>query len=841
MARKSSFLQGFEVGSDLYNKGFSQAQSLAQMKLQADEKKYQRGRDTKADERWQQEFKLKQDAAEITRQRGTTAQQKAQLEIEALRDAKEERQKLTQQKKDDWALVRGAQLLINNADWSKPEDTLHLASITLPSLRSRIKTPDIGTHFDNWKEAKKDTLVMRQLKSLEDVRTIESTANGKHAEQVIGKKLKFGITSKDPEKVQSLLGNIELFGDAVGKEISQGGMDPTDDRITDFRQILAESGGNIHAFDDTIRDRHKPVLDAETERIEAKKVAEEKDARDLKAKQDLYDHENKDLSNNPTLINNMAFSGNPLTEYKTIYPSSTIRAVDRKRGEVKQGLRPSPGFPYGIYHGVDRIKASGVFTKELNQTESQSIGKAMRTLKQVEDLKWLTEKIQTGPVQDKLTGLHKLIDTEEGRDRAIFEAALNSIIPGLARGTYGEVGVLTDHDIENYKKTVASLGQQEAVNRILMEKTKKLIRYSLELELEGAVSNQKNVSGYVTQYIKATEGKTYDYPSEESFNDAKDAGKIPPGASISYPDGKGGTVTGTMPGTSTDPTDESALTGGSREEIESMVIEMRELGKVKAGAKVRVVDPESGKIIQLKVPSPQTSTPRLPDSPSPAIRPAGDTLPLQADPGYPSEPVPPSGVDGFGNTPMKPASEYGEPPRSTPQPDEELKPAELAPPASGGGNKLLPELEEGATGVPPLPKDEKVMAEDHAIWRAQLRTMAEKKGGTTNAAKMSRPFVGLNITGGSIRGVITAQDDPGVWIGKPGPEQRFLPWSEVIKLIDKDQIQSGNSAPEEHEGPDAVDEVIKSLGSKKDALMKVLGDEELRKKALEELRKRFKK
>jgi hypothetical protein len=63
----------------------------------------------------------------------------------------------------------------------------------------------------------------------------------------------------------------------------------------------------------------------------------------------------------------------------------------------------------------------------------------------------------------------------------------------------------------------------------------------------------------------------------------------------------------------------------------------------------------------------------------------------------------------------------------------------------------------------------------------------------------------------------------------------------VIKLIDKDQIQPGNSAPEEHEGPDAIDEVIKSLGSKKDALMKVLGDEKLRKKALEELRKRLKK
>lgn len=36
MPRKSSFLMGFETGQDLYNKGFSQAQQAAQMKLQKD-------------------------------------------------------------------------------------------------------------------------------------------------------------------------------------------------------------------------------------------------------------------------------------------------------------------------------------------------------------------------------------------------------------------------------------------------------------------------------------------------------------------------------------------------------------------------------------------------------------------------------------------------------------------------------------------------------------------------------------------------------------------------------------------------------------------------------------
>ena len=815
MARKSSFLQGFEVGSDLYSRGYSQAMSLAQMKKQEEERKYQRqyqksrdtyqrGRDTKSDKYKEQELEIRKGTAALQKE-------KTDLEIKAMQAAAVERDRIAKQEIDDWALSKGVRLLVDNADWGDPEATLNLVANTLPGLTSRIKTKEIKDHTELWMETKKDTLVMQQLKSLRDTQAVEAAANGEHAKAVIRNKLKFGITSKDPVQVQSLLGNIELFGDAVGKEISQGGIDPTDDRITDFRQILAEAGGNIHAFDDMIRDRHKPVLDAEIKRIEAKKVAEEKSTRDEESEMAIWRLQNPDLvdKEQSRLVNNMAFSGNPLTDYKTIYPSTTIRAVDRKRGEVKQGLKD------GIYHGIDRIKASGVFTKELNQTESQSIGKAMRTLKQVEDLKWLTEKIQTGPVQDKLTGLHKLIDTEEGRDRAIFEAALNSIIPGLARGTYGEVGVLTDHDIENYKKTVASLGQQEAVNRILMEKTKKLIRYSLELELMGAVSNQKNVSGYITQYIKATEGKTYDYRSEKEFNEAKEGGLVPAGSSFSYPDGEGGTVTGTIPGSSIDPfsvSQSNVITGDSMEEIENNIIKKRDAGEVAVGDTIKVKDPESGKIIQSKVPSPDMETEPLPEGPP--AGPEEEILPeapwMEVDPREAPHGV---GPDGEPRIPAKRLPE-GSPASKVkgPQDDYRSPRVKTSPPPVETRRVKASDIEQIKSVLDQFRYKGEALMEvlsDEGLRQELMKRFGDKIPSTDDLKEMI-PKLEEKEEGGGGRGRYRG------------------------RKMQKDK----EPAMEE---PDAVEEILKSLGSKKDALMKVLGDEELRKKALEELLKRFRK
>jgi hypothetical protein len=75
-----------------------------------------------------------------------------------------------------------------------------------------------------------------------------------------------------------------------------------------------------------------------------------------------------------------------------------------------------------------------------------------------------------------------------------FEAAVTRLIPKLARGTFGEVGVLTDVDIEAYKKTVASLGQTKGANELVMAHTQALISKNLRKTLTLLSSQGYDVS-----------------------------------------------------------------------------------------------------------------------------------------------------------------------------------------------------------------------------------------------------------------------------------------------------------------------------------------------------------
>lgn len=81
-------------------------------------------------------------------------------------------------------------------------------------------------------------------------------------------------------------------------------------------------------------------------------------------------------------------------------------------------------------------------------------------------------------------------------DVATFRAATTQLIPKLARGVFGEVGVLTDTDIENYRKTVASLSNSPTANKILMEATKSLIARGLRRRL----GNEAKAGNMVSQY-----------------------------------------------------------------------------------------------------------------------------------------------------------------------------------------------------------------------------------------------------------------------------------------------------------------------------------------------------
>ena len=69
MARKSSFLQGFEVGSDLYNKGFSQAATMRQMSMQEAREKAAAERHAAEEKRAERLDKLAEDRHNLFKQK----------------------------------------------------------------------------------------------------------------------------------------------------------------------------------------------------------------------------------------------------------------------------------------------------------------------------------------------------------------------------------------------------------------------------------------------------------------------------------------------------------------------------------------------------------------------------------------------------------------------------------------------------------------------------------------------------------------------------------------------------------------------------------------------------
>ena len=81
-----------------------------------------------------------------------------------------------------------------------------------------------------------------------------------------------------------------------------------------------------------------------------------------------------------------------------------------------------------------------------------------------------------------------------------LKAKLTSLIPNLARGVYGEVGVLTDNDIANYSKTVPNLRSTEDVNKAILAMTLDTIANGYKAKIATLAKANFDVSGFKSIY-----------------------------------------------------------------------------------------------------------------------------------------------------------------------------------------------------------------------------------------------------------------------------------------------------------------------------------------------------
>lgn len=163
--------------------------------------------------------------------------------------------------------------------------------------------------------------------------------------------------------------------------------------------------------------------------------------------------------------------------------------IDR-RAEVEEELvkKREEAIKAGDVSNVLLASAGG---KALNSTDIRPLQKGFLVLEQVEDLAKIIEGEDTGPIINILRSKNPL-DVQA----KLISAKLDSIIPGLAKGVYGEVGVLTDKDIETYKRTVPNMSSTEEVNAAILDMTLRTIKQGLDTQLINLAKSGKDVSSY---------------------------------------------------------------------------------------------------------------------------------------------------------------------------------------------------------------------------------------------------------------------------------------------------------------------------------------------------------
>ena len=99
------------------------------------------------------------------------------------------------------------------------------------------------------------------------------------------------------------------------------------------------------------------------------------------------------------------------------------------------------------------------------------------------------------PIMGWLKGINPW-DTEA----QTIKSALTQLVPKIARGVFGEVGVLTDTDIENYKKTLPNLTQTEDVKRAVSLLLLDTLEGAYEKKLFNNIAAKNDMSGFANQY-----------------------------------------------------------------------------------------------------------------------------------------------------------------------------------------------------------------------------------------------------------------------------------------------------------------------------------------------------
>ena len=306
--------------------------------------------------------------------------------------------------------------------------------------------------------------------------------------------------------VQALQGNFY-----TARQIA---MDTTNFAVEDRQAELENLLSQYDALDGIVSGQEKQLLDAAKAEAEAEQASLER----MQAAVDTAI-----LSGEATVQEMQAFSDQSLSvdertalaQQVIARQSTTDRELDlrERRTDIENQVsiirdRNSSGGGSTEFGGGDQsfddpflnILAGTEGGRDLTQSEAEPFSKGFLILDQLGELSNTISTESTGPILGILRGNNPYDEKAQ-----LINAQLKAMVPNLARGVYGEVGVLTDTDIRNYEQTLPNLRSTEDVSRAVLGMTLRVVQRSMESQLRVMAASGRDVSGFVPLYQDITD------------------------------------------------------------------------------------------------------------------------------------------------------------------------------------------------------------------------------------------------------------------------------------------------------------------------------------------------
>lgn len=146
---------------------------------------------------------------------------------------------------------------------------------------------------------------------------------------------------------------------------------------------------------------------------------------------------------------------------------------------------------------INDILKYSAWGKDLWETSIQQLSKFNQALSQVSELSKKINEETTWPIIWRLRSYNPYDSNAQA-----LKAEINSLIPNIARWVYWEVWVLTDADVEQYRKTLPNLQSTEDTNKLVLAMTLKTMMNGYKGQLQSLAWAGKDVSKLQGKYAE---------------------------------------------------------------------------------------------------------------------------------------------------------------------------------------------------------------------------------------------------------------------------------------------------------------------------------------------------